>query len=60
MSAFIIGVCSAVLIALVAGVGLGFADRSTADAFYTKYTVPPDYRTPSGGRLDHAAREQQH
>lgn len=60
MGAFVVGLCAAALIALVTGIGLGFADRSTADAFYTKDTVPLDYRTPTDGRLDHVAPELQH
>lgn len=59
MAAFVIGIVCAALIALITGAGLGFADRSTAESFYTKYTVPLDYRTPRSGRLDHAAREKE-
>ena len=59
MAAFFVGLSVAVLLALAAGIGLNAVDLTTAQAFYTKYTVPLDYQTPVDGRLDHHAADRQ-
>lgn len=58
MGAFFIGLGVAVLIGAAALVGLNLVEPSTADAFYTRYTVPLDTHPPEGGRLAHGEAEK--
>lgn len=56
MGAFLIGVLAAVVLAVVSVLGLNAVAQSTPDAFYTRNTVPLDYKVPTDGSLDaHAA-----
>ena len=52
MTAFLVGSGVAILIAVGNVIALNAFDRSTSQAFYTRYTIPLDYTTPTDGRLD--------
>jgi hypothetical protein len=57
MTAFLAGIALAIVMAVGNVLALNAFDRSTPQAFYTRYTVPLDYKTPASGRLDHNRRE---
>ncbi|WP_156795600.1 hypothetical protein [Bradyrhizobium icense] len=52
MAAFLVGLAVAVVVAVGNVVALNAFDKSTSQAFYTRYTLPLDYTTPTDGRLD--------
>ena len=54
MGAFFIGLAAAIVIGAGALLALNFLDQSSADAFYTRYTVPLDDRAPTDGSLSHS------
>jgi len=52
MTAFLVGLGVAILVAVGNVVVLNVFDQSTSQAFYTRYTLPLDYTIPTDGRLD--------
>ena len=52
VTAFLVGCALAMILAIGNVTALNALDQSTPQVFYTRYTVPLDYMTPTGGRLD--------